>query len=149
VIAGSGKKYWWECPEGHKYEQTSLSFFHGRRCATCAETGFNPLKPAILYLLQNESLEACKLGITNTGTTRLASFKSKGWRVFKTFEFTVGSDALALEGVLKKWLREEMGIPVFLTKGDMDRLGGHTETFSESAIAIEKVVAQVEKVLAF
>ena len=149
VIAGSGKKYWWKCPEGHRYEQTSLNFFHGRRCATCAESGFDPLKPAILYLLQNEFLEAGKLGITNAGTTRLASFKSKGWLVFKTFEFTLGSEALALEVVLKKWLREEMGIPAFLSKGDMDRLGGHTETFSKSAIELEKVAAQIEELLAF
>ena len=52
------------CARGHKNSITWHDFQHGNRCPDCAEHGFNPDKPGILYYLKLNS-GLYKIGITN------------------------------------------------------------------------------------
>ncbi|MFD4322923.1 hypothetical protein, partial [Streptomyces sp. NPDC058548] len=64
---------------------------------------------------------------TNIGTTRLADHRRAGWRAIKTQYFDVGADAYDVEQAVLYRLRNELGIPPYLTSSQM-RQGGATET---------------------
>lgn len=56
----------------------------GSRCASCADYGYNPSKPATLYALLSECEKRVKVGITNAPAHRYMQLKSK-----TPFKFTV------------------------------------------------------------
>ena len=53
------------CPVHGEFEQTAQSHLRGRGCPTCAKTGFDKTKPAILYYIKVKSHGLYKIGITN------------------------------------------------------------------------------------
>jgi hypothetical protein len=113
-------------------------------CPTCAEHGFKSSSPAILYLLRHESLDALKIGITNSKNSqvRMTVHANQGWQVHRTLEMP-GSEAVRIEAFVLKWWRHTLGLPVQVLKSDMPQ-GGFTETVSASSIDEVEVWGLVE-----
>lgn len=132
ILAGTAKPFWWKCEQGHSWKAVSNSRFYGRGCPTCAEYGFKPELPAIFYFIENISLSARKIGITNVerNNTRLKGFLGRGWVEILVFEHKDGSVVQQIEKEILKWIRSDLGLPAYLTPKEMGRQGGWTETFS-------------------
>lgn len=131
VFAGTVEKLRWRCSEGHEWDAVVFSRARGNGCPGCANYGFKPDKPAVVYLLRHDKLDARKIGITNTHTRydRIAAFRAKGWEVLGAWP-VVGRLARAVESQTLAWIRGELSLPQYLTAEDMGRNGGETETFS-------------------
>lgn len=149
VVAGSSAKYWWMCSEGHEWKTTANSRLSGVGCGACAQSGFAPGLPALLYFISSKELRARKIGITNTGlkSDRLATFSKLGWSVLATFESPNGYEVLEAETALFRWLRKDLKLPIFLTPQDMPRTGGASETFSEDGPSDLEVETKIREVL--
>lgn len=145
VFAGTGKAFWWKCEEGHSWQAVSNSRFYGRGCPTCAEYGFKPELPAIFYFIENTSLSARKIGITNVerNNTRLGGFAKQGWREILIIEHENGALIQVIEKEILKWIRVDKGMTVYLTAKEMGRQGGWTETFSLEGPSNREIVARI------
>ena len=64
---GAEKKILHECPKGHRWSQKPAHLKNGIGCPACAEHGFNPSKPAILYVAEHDigGVMLVNVGITN------------------------------------------------------------------------------------
>lgn len=151
VIFGSHERAGWKCSLGHRWTATVRSRVNrdarrGSGCPECAQSGFDPGSPAILYFIENPRLQAFKIGITNIGTTRLNAFISKGWELLHSREFDLGRDARGIEKLMQSWLRDEVGAGPVLIRKDMGRLGGETETFSNQVITRDVVIEKLDSI---
>jgi plastocyanin len=107
VTAGLQCKKNWICPKGHKYSSTINNRTSGKGCPYCAEYGFNPVKPAWIYLMSRANEQ--QFGITNDLATRLKTHQRNGWDLMEEAGPFDGKEVYDLELVLKKWLRKEIG----------------------------------------
>lgn len=109
-------------------------------CKYCAEYGFQYSKPAYLYLITNEALNAHKIGIANPAkikkSDRLHRYRYNGWSVIKVWNFPNGKVAEEIENELLLHLRVNLGLPPYLTAEDMGGHKGHTETVSADSISL-------------
>ncbi|MET7981677.1 MULTISPECIES: hypothetical protein [unclassified Streptomyces] len=113
-------------------------------CRRCRPFGTNHVLPALVYVLHQPHLNAVKIGITNIGTTRLAEHRRNGWSTVRTQYFAFGADAWDVEQTVLNRLRNELGIPPYLSADQMRR-GGATETADAdqiSALALWDLVCQ-------
>lgn len=114
-------------------------------CKPCAmaeaDSSFDYFGPALLYLIESESLNHFKLGIMGSETNRLREHKSKGWSVIETWDFDYGYEANYVEQYCLE-LIEDAGVPNRVKKKDMPQ-GGHKETFKRGHIEIEDVFSLV------
>jgi hypothetical protein len=145
ILAGTAKALWWKCEEGHSWKAVSNSRFSGRGCPTCAEYGFKPELPAIFYFIENISLSARKIGITNVerNNTRLSGFAKQGWKEVLIIEHKDGSRIQAIEKEVLKWIRLEKDLPIYLTAKEMGRQGGWTETFSLEGPSNREIIQRI------
>jgi hypothetical protein len=143
VVAGTARKMWWMCEQGHEWKTSGNSRIIGTGCPVCAPFGFDSHKPGILYFIANRELYARKVGITNIGTTRLAAFAKTGWRQLLAVENEDGRLVRAVESAIFKWLRDEQGLPQYLSKEDMKRTAGATETFSEDGPSDHEIMERI------
>jgi hypothetical protein len=144
VFAGSGRKVWWLCEEGHEWEAIGSSRTWGTGCPICATFGFDPSKPSVLYFLSHSEKNARKIGITNASTTRLRDFKRQGWVVLKTLEYPTGYLMREIERQTLSWIRVDLGLSAYLTEQDMRRLGGWSETFTMEGPSDNEVWLKVQ-----
>jgi hypothetical protein len=144
-LAGTAKAFWWKCEEGHSWKAVSISRFNGRGCPTCAEYGFKPELPAIFYFIENISLSARKIGITNVerNNIRLGGFAKQGWKEVLIIEHKNGSLIQAIEKEVLNWIRVDKGLPIYLTAKEMGRQGGWTETFSLEGPSNTEIVKRI------
>lgn len=97
------------CEHGHKWTAPLSSLIQGRGCKQCAEYGFNPAKPATLYIYKIFNNGFCFIGygISNDYKTRKIKHKSTFKKInasfveFATFYFENGESALIVENQLK------------------------------------------------
>ncbi|MEY4989919.1 MAG: hypothetical protein RIS08_145 [Actinomycetota bacterium] len=139
--------YWWVCSSGHEWMAAVYSRANGNGCAQCAQFGFKPHEPAVLYFIQNTQLGARKIGITNLMNTssRISRFEHHGWEVIHTAQHSSGSVIRELERrILRSWIRDELQMPAHLGKRDMRGIGGETETFGMDGPSNELVVQQIQ-----
>lgn len=112
-------------------------------CKYCAEYGFQYSKPAYLYLITNEALNAHKIGIANPAkikkSDRLHRYRHNGWSVVKIWNFPNGKIAEEIENELLLLLRVSLGIPPYLSSSEMGGHKGHTETVSAESISLLKL----------
>ena len=83
---------------GKEFTTTPDNFMHNHGCPSCADYGFDPLSPAILYYLEINNGELYKIGITNN--TVESRFKKKDYKQFtsiQTISLPTGQEAYALE----------------------------------------------------
>lgn len=143
-LFGSHSYAWFVCYQGHEWRSTIV----GRQksgCPSCAEYGFKPHKPAIFYFIENESLSARKVGITNSEErrVRLSGFARRGWTEILIVESERGEEILSLEKRILSWIRKDLSMPIFLTAKEMGRQGGWTETFAAEGISSHAIVNRI------
>lgn len=144
--SGSIDKVPWRCSEGHEWSALVYSRAAGNGCPDCADYGFKPDKPALVYFLRHTELMARKIGITNTHTKydRVSAFESKGWEALRVWPMA-GRLARSVEAQAFAWIRGDLSLPQFLTAEDMGRNGGATETFSGEGPSDSEVTDYIEK----
>jgi len=132
-----------------KYNGVQL---RGTGCPNCATVGMNLTAPSYLYLIKNETLNAYKVGIANVQVKkykdRLHQFKLKGWEVYKVWKMETGFYAMDVETEVFQIIRKDKKISVHLSKEQMPRTGGHSETMSADSITLlelEKIIKKVIK----
>jgi len=120
-------------------------------CRHCAEWGFQYNKKSYLYLITHKQLKAHKVGIGNVAkklkADRLHRLKLEGWELFKKWNFDEGKKALKVEQKVFKVLRDDMKLPIFLTKKQI-RNEGYSETINSDSITLlelEKIIKKVIK----
>jgi Zn finger protein HypA/HybF involved in hydrogenase expression len=148
-LAGkSSKKVWWICSEGHEWLTTPAHRILGRGCPTCAVTGFVPTKAGYFYFISHHGLAARKVGIANKGSDRLETFAKAGWSVLAKWNSDDGFLIQELETQILRWIRKDLGLPPYLTKQDMGRSAGWSETFSEEGASNLTVQSKIDEVFA-
>lgn len=107
---------------------------NGTGCPSCATSGFNPTKPAILYYLKitTDSNQALyKIGITNrTVQERFNLTDLSKIEIIKQKLYENGSEALEWETKLKRMYKQHQ------YKGPKILSSGNTELFTEDIIAM-------------
>jgi len=116
----------------------------GTGCSKCADSNFNYLEPAIIYLITNSALGAHKIGISGATKMRIDQHRREGWDSFKTSSFKTGEQAYEIEQEVLQWLNETFGLTTFLSKQQMPQ-GGYTETVDASEIDLATIWAKVEE----
>ena len=138
VPAGSAKRVWWKCEQGHSWATKVAIRTSGHSCPECADTGFNQTQPAILYYFTNVALFSSKIGIAQVGSRRIEIMRRHGWRLMAGWEGK-GRNVLDAETFLKRILRNDLGIPQHLDSSAMPA-GGQTETFASTMLSQEETV---------
>ena len=150
-LPGSQNKFWFICDKGHPWIASLFSRYHTRTgCPSCAETGFNPMKPGAIYFLKQDGLRSFKVGITNIGTKqdRISAFLSRNWDLIDKWELEHGYVVYESEQLFFHWLRNEIGLPPSCTKDDLQGMSGFTETFTMGVISETLVRTKISKIIA-
>ena len=118
-------------------------------CSNCADWGLNYQKPGYVYLITHEEFNAHKIGIANAYKSkkyddRMYQHEKQGWILYRKISFKTVQEASDIETSVLKWLRIEVGLPVFLSPKQMPK-GGHTETINASEIDLPTIWAKVEE----
>ena len=93
------------CQAHGPFEQEPSSHLHGAGCPSCAEYGFNPDKPAFLYILRATKFNMMKIGIAKDVDKRLQTLRREtpfSFELVATKEFTKGGDAFDMEQSLHR-----------------------------------------------
>ncbi|MEU0401618.1 hypothetical protein ABZ318_15510 [Streptomyces sp. NPDC006197] len=116
--------------------------FQSGPCASCAEHGFKPDRPALLYLVVKFDLGAAKIGICEDSprNSRLYEHRRNGWTVRNTMRFRLGRDAHALEQATVKSWRSRGWEPVLDNGLAYD---GYSETVSLRSTDEAKIWSEV------
>lgn len=148
ITVGSNRKFFWLCESGHSWKAAVEKRVTNRGCPQCAEYGFKPDDASAVYLLRNTQLRARKVGITNRtrGNNRVGTFLSAGWELVKEWEMN-GAEARTIESEIFKWIRTELVLPQFLTRQEMGRAGGETETFSTEGPSDADVARKIQAIV--
>ena len=119
-----------EC--NHIFKQSPGHHINGRGCPSCAKSGFNPNKPAILYYLRiNE--DVYKIGITNnTVEERYTSGDLAKITIVNIVNYTHGADAYKTEQCILKKYKE------YKYKGTPLLRSGNTELFCKDILNLDK-----------
>jgi hypothetical protein len=115
------------CVRGHEWKTNPDNILNKSGCPRCSTYGFNPGKPAYIYLL--DYVDFIKYGITNDLETRLSThrFKNGEFVVLSTKLYENGNDAVNWEKQIKKIFGGR-----FVTKEKCP--DGYTETLSPTLV---------------
>jgi hypothetical protein len=118
-------------------------------CSNCADWGLNYGKPGYVYLISHQELNAHKIGIANSykskkSDDRMYHHEKQGWYMYNKLSFKTVKEASDVETAVLKWLRIEVGLPIFLSHKQMPK-GGHTETVNASEIDLVTIWKKVEE----
>ena len=115
-------------------------------CRFCGPHGLDFNKPAFIYLITNEDLNAHKIGVSGKDirTDRLKAHTKFGWKLYKRLNVDTGEVAFLIEQDVLLWLRGDLGLGVYVVKEQMPQ-GGYSETVDASEIDLPTIWARVEK----
>ena len=118
-------------------------------CAFCAPFGINLETPSYIYIITNKELSSHKVGIGNhkEKKDRLQHFIKHGWIAHKVWQTESGRQALDIESTVFNILRKDMKLPIYLSKEDMPKTGGHSETVDAELITLLELEKIVKKVI--
>jgi len=118
-------------------------------CIYCAPAGLGMLKNSYVYLITNSELNAHKVGIGNVKKhmDRLGRFNARGWETYKVWQFETGREALDVEKLIFKVIRQDLNIPIYLSYEQMKSTGGHVETMGADAISLLELEKIIKKVI--
>lgn len=119
-------------------------------CGFCAKKGIDLNKASYVYLITHENLGAHKVGIGNVQEKiridRLRGnrgFLATGWQIHKIWNTKTGADATIIETAVFRILRKDLRLMPYLTKEDMPKTRGESETVSSESISL----IQLEKII--
>lgn len=133
-------------------------------CLNCGEKGFKRLYSlehdrvmgcfycgertlgSIFYFIHNKELGAFKVGVGKS--RRLDDHRGKGWNLIHQWDLGSPTPAYLLEDKVLTFIREEWGLPQWLSNQDMPQKGA-TETFSDSEYSQIEVYHLIEKLKVF
>jgi recombinational DNA repair protein (RecF pathway) len=117
-------------------------------CRYCADWGIDYTGPGFIYLMENRTYETFKLGIggvkDSRGRDRIRQHEKHGWKLLKKLSFEVTDDAFMVEQEVLKWVREDKGLPIYLSELEMPQ-GGYTETVNAGEISSHEIWNKVLK----
>ena len=127
-----------KCSEGHIWSATPNSILNGRGCPDCAETGFNPSEPGILYYIAvttDDGDTRYKIGITNLSVKeRFTAADLARIRIVRTWRFAVGRVAAQREAeILYQYAGERYYGPDILVGA------GNTELFTHDVLGLDRL----------
>lgn len=113
-------------------------------CKFCGPHGLDFNKPAFIYLITNEELNAHKIGVSGLDiqTERLKAHSKYGWKLYKRLNVDTGEAAFLIEQGVLEWLRNELRLGAYVLKEQMPQ-GGYSETFDAAEIDLPKVWSKV------
>lgn len=149
VAFSDNDEYWWKCAAGihdSYLAQCGNRWFSLTGCPSCAPSAYSTSKSGRFYFLSNSQKRAFKVGITNveSKTNRVEKFVTQGWSLEQQIENQSGLIIRNLEKRILYIIRQEWGLPAFLTKDEMRNQGGETETFSADFIAVDEMRKVIE-----
>jgi hypothetical protein len=147
LTAGSSKRIWWQCSEGHEWPAAPSTRTKGIGCPTCNRGGFDPSREGYVYFLRNFELRARKVGITNTDSPRLSNFEKFGWSAIQLFHSQNGHVIRETETQFFRWLRKEIQVPRFLTKEQMYPMRGESETFALDEPSDFQIITKISELI--
>jgi hypothetical protein len=125
------------CDMGHEGKISWNNFQKGKGCAKCAEYGFNPAKPAILYYVQifpENHPPVYKIGITNSTIKKRFGNITKSYRIIQSWNYKVGQDAYDREQeLLTKYSAQRIPAEI----GRKLVRAGHTELFYGDILGLD------------
>lgn len=95
-------------------------------CRSCADHGFKPNRPALIYLMKRNGEQ--QIGISGSWKARLREHTAKGWVLVETLGPASGHVIWTVEGQLKKWLNVQVGC-----------LPGSTESWSTARLEVQSL----------
>jgi len=126
----------------------------GRGCKFCSPLGINLNSPSYVYLITNHELNSHKVGIGNKraikrlNEDRLNRFRKQGWETSKVWDFETGGEAWKVESAVFKIIRKDLGLPIHLSKEQMPKTEGQTETINADSITLLELQKIISKVIA-
>jgi hypothetical protein len=126
----------------------------GRGCSHCSPLGINLNIESYLYLITHDRLNSHKIGIGNKRSEkriwedRLGRFKRDGWEAFRVWNFETGGQAWEVERAIFKIVRKDLKLPIHLSKEQMPKTEGQTETMNADDITLlelEKIIKKIIK----
>lgn len=112
-------------------------------CRFCARGGFDPAKPAVVYLVTHKVLGAVKVGVGSSSLRRISAHKKHGWTPVAVIPVP-GEAAKKIEKAVLRWWREDLGLPSYLGPEDMLQ-DGWTETAELDAVDLPETVRRIEQ----
>jgi hypothetical protein len=114
----------------------------GGGCRFCAPYGYNPSKPAYVYLIEINSHSnfphgVLKIGIAGGKSRRLKQWQRRGWTLLEAFHFDDGEIPITIEDEVLKWFDDDLGLDPCLSADDVVGIGGHTETISVADLILD------------
>jgi hypothetical protein len=125
----------------------------GKGCRYCAPLGINLNIASYLYLITNSELNSHKVGIGNVrpklrmSEDRLGKFRKQGWETYKVWNFDTGGEAWKIESAVFRVVRKDLGLPVHLSKEQMPKTEGQTETMSADSISLLELEKIIKKAI--
>lgn len=123
------------CPNEYKWKTSPGSILSGKGCPKCADYGFQPDLPAILYYIKIDKFQESfyKIGITNkTVFERFQRDSDKDITILMEKRFAKGVDAAREEKeILTKYKHMRQSVPGFL------KSRGNTELFEEDILGLD------------
>ncbi|MBT5138147.1 MAG: hypothetical protein HOH36_11590 [Acidimicrobiaceae bacterium] len=148
-----GTKEPWRCKCQAYGEEATLTYGNVQSgqggSGACAVTGFDPVAPAVVYLITHQQLSAAKIGITGADiqTDRITQHEREGWVVVGAWNVAYGRQAEEIETEILRWWREELDAPRAVT-ADLMPQGGYTETVSLKKISLEETARRIWRLAA-
>ena len=128
------------CPIHGEFEQTAQSHLKGSGCPTCAKTGFDKTKPAILYYIKVKSHGLYKIGITNlTVEKRFTIEDLSNIEILRTWYYENGEECAKTERTILEEFKS------FKYYGDKVLRSGNTELFVEDVLQLDKPLPVLSK----
>jgi len=100
----------------------------------------------ILYLIENESFDSYKIGITkqSSKTDRVEEHLKEGWTPVQTWVLDDPVVAEAIEQIILDWWRHSLKTKPSVTSSAMPQ-GGFTETISRKKVEVADIIEFVER----
>jgi hypothetical protein len=113
-------------------------------CKFCGPHGLDFNKPAFVYLITNEELNAHKIGVSGIDiqTERIKAHRKFGWDLYKRLDVDTGETAFLIEQNVLIWIRKELNLPIYVSKEQMPQ-GGFSETFDAMEVDLPTVWAKI------
>jgi hypothetical protein len=95
----------------------------------------------LVYLITHVAYGAVKVGVADMAGLRLAEHRRRGWQILAVFQVTAKA-AIAIEADVLRWWRRELGLPSYLSRGQMSQ-GGWTETVAAGSVDLPATVTRI------
>jgi hypothetical protein len=120
-------------------------------CRYCAVKGINMNVPSYLYLITHTELNSHKIGMGNHKKIklddRLGRFNKQGWQTYRVWQTNTGAEAIDIEAKIFIIIRQELKLPIHLSKEQMPKTRGETETINADSITLLELEKIIKKVI--